>query len=67
MPVNKVKQEKCRKGKKMLELLIALFIFIGLPLLTLAYMAFIKSQEPIDPLEDLENWGSQDIDHRKTK
>lgn len=49
----------------MLELAIAAFIFIGLPLATIFYMAFIKSQEKgIDPLEDLENWGSQDKDHR---
>jgi hypothetical protein len=49
----------------MLELFLAIFIFIGIPLLLLCYMAFVKSQEPVDPLEDLKNWGSQDVDRRK--
>jgi hypothetical protein len=49
----------------MLELFLAAFIFLGVPLIVLAYMAFVKSQEPNDPLEDISNWGSHDIDHRK--
>jgi len=49
----------------MLELGIAAFIFLGCPILILVYVAFIKSQEPNDPLEDISNWGSHDIDHRK--
>lgn len=54
-----------QKGKKMLELSLAAFIFLGVPLLVLGYMAFVKSQEPSDPLEDLKNWGSHDVDRRK--
>ncbi len=49
----------------MLELSLAAFIFLGVPLLVLGYMAFVKSQEPSDPLEDLKNWGSHDVDRRK--
>lgn len=50
----------------MLDLLLAIFIFIGIPLLTLAYVAFIRSQEKgPDIWEDMQNWGSQDSDRRK--
>lgn len=49
----------------MLELALAVFIFIGIPLILVGYMAFVKSQEgTTDPLEDLKNWGSQDKDPR---
>jgi hypothetical protein len=54
-----------QKGRKMLELFLAAFIFLGIPLLTLAYMAFVKSKEGPDPLEDIQNWGSHDVDSRK--
>lgn len=65
MPVN----WKNAGAQKMLELYIAAFVFLGIPLLVIAGAVFVERRDRLSgyPLEQQENWGSQDIDHRNTR
>lgn len=60
-----------RGRKKMFELAIAAAIFLGCPLAIFVYVAIVNWHERMAdqftgyPLEQKDNWGSQDIDPRK--